>query len=169
MQRLFRSILVSAPLLVVQTAFASPEFPSVIESELAMSCPPSCVVCHTTDPGQDGTAEQPLAFTLVGLGLAAADEGSLKDALAQLGAADSDDDGFTDVAELQAQIPSSPNDPALTPNAPGGGVCDAQINYGCGATIASRAPSRPNWVWLGLALAGALGIAARRRSGRAPR
>lgn len=155
--------------LLAPSALASPSYPSVMEQQLEMSCPARCLVCHTTDPGEAGTASQDFAATLKGFGLEQKDDDSLKDALAQLEAnpADSDGDGANDIVELRADPPSDPNNAMEGPLSSGRvGVCDAVTNYGCGASIAgvgTRSPlgtSNPvKWVWVALAVTlGALGL-----------
>jgi len=155
--------------LLAPSVLASPSYPSVMEQELEMSCPPRCLACHTTDPGEAGTANQAFAATLKGFGLKQDDDDSLKDALDELQAStpDSDGDGANDVAELRADPPSDPNDNKETPLTSGRvGICDAVTNYGCGASVAgagSRFPlgagNAANLVWIGLGLTlGLLGL-----------
>jgi hypothetical protein len=155
--------------LLAPSALASPSYPSVMEQELEMSCPPRCLVCHTTDPGEAGTASQEFASTLKSFGLEQKDDDSLKDALAQLQAnpTDSDGDGANDIAELRADPPSDPNNAMESPLSTGRvGICDAVTNYGCGASIAgagSRSPlgtsNSAKLAWIALAFTlGALGM-----------
>lgn len=142
-----------AALLFGEQAFSSEEYPTVLNDQLEMTCLPTCLVCHTTLPGEEGSATKPFATGLRSFGLVASDEDSLKDALKQMIAtgADSDEDGFTDQAELTAELPSDPNDVVVTPIAPGEGMCAGEVKYGCGAQIAHRSlPGRSGWVTLSL-------------------
>jgi len=151
--------------LFAPSAFGSPSYPSVMEQELGMVCPARCLACHTTDPGEAGTASQDFALTLRGFGLEQDNDDSLKDALKQLEASSSDSDGdkSLDVVELRADPPSDPNNSQETPlTSERVGICDAETNYGCGASIAgvgSRLPLRTHTpaqlAWVVLALAGA--------------
>lgn len=147
----FVGVLFSAP-----SALASPSFPSVTQEELDMVCPPQCTLCHTTDPGESGTASKDFAATLKSFGLREKDDDSLRDALEELELInpDTDEDGSRDVAELKADPPSDPNSDQETATSPGRvGICDAEFNYGCGASVASLrggAPRTLGWTWLGL-------------------
>ncbi len=115
-------------------AAASPEYPEVVQSELSMTCPPPCTICHATNNGGLGTVlledgGKPFGDAMINVGdLEADDVDLLKQALATLEADDhdSDGDGVSDIAALRADI-----DPNV-----GGNVCGAR--YGCGATIAKR-------------------------------
>jgi len=154
MYRFLNKVLLVSCFLLARPAGASPVFPTELRDELSMACLPTCKVCHTTDPGEEGTASRPFAATLVGLGLEAKDEESLHDAIAALGTSDSDKDGDSDIAELTNDPPTDPNDPMATIAMPGVGMCDAEVNYGCGAHVAgfpSRSAPSP-WVTTGLLL-----------------
>ncbi len=133
---------------------ASPEYPTIIQAELEMECPPVCTTCHTVDPGVSGTASRPFAQTLKGFGLVEQDEDSLVDALEEMRATatDSDADSFTDESELLSSPPSDPNDGGATPSMPGTGICDAQVNYGCGASISKSTSRDFETSWSSLAL-----------------
>lgn len=138
------SVLVAAP------AQASPVFPSVVQKEYDMPCPPSCTLCHATDPGQAGNFIKPFAIMAVvpaaGGGLAG-DESKLKAALAKIKAdgTDTDKDGTADAAELaEGNDPNKPGDSRL---------CGP--SYGCGAHIA-KAPAKNGGAWVLAACAAAL-------------
>ncbi len=86
-------------------AFASASFPPTIQAELALASAPPCTLCHRNDVGGIGTVVTPFGRTLMNrLGVAAANVGSLKAALAADKAQnlDSDGDGISDIDELQA-------------------------------------------------------------------
>lgn len=64
------SIAIAATLgLAATQASASPEFPAALSKAAEMKCVPQCTVCHTTNPGQSGTARQPFAIAMIGHGL----------------------------------------------------------------------------------------------------
>jgi len=159
-----------AALLFGNQAFSSEEYPSVLQEELDMACPPTCLVCHTTQPGEEGSASKAFATSLKGFGLKAENEDSLRSALEDLimAGTDSDDDGAADQVELASEPPSDPNDALLTPTAPGEGMCAAEVKYGCGAQIAHNSlPGRSGWVTLGLLLSLATAARVLRRRGHA--
>lgn len=81
---------------------ATPRFPEVLASHLALAIPPECSLCHTGTPGRNN-ATTTLGKTLRSRGLSAYDEASLRTALDALAAEkkDSDGDGIPDVEELQ--------------------------------------------------------------------
>lgn len=113
------SIVVSAP------AHASQVFPGVLQEEADMPCVPTCLVCHTTNPGEATTwAKPPFTTTLQGQGLKKQDEESLRTA-------------FRNYVALAATNPTVA--PALAalkrgedPANPGTSVCGPI--YGCGGS-----------------------------------
>jgi hypothetical protein len=159
----------------VGIAQASPEFPAELKEVAGMDCKPACTICHTTNPGSSGTAEQPFAITMSELGLNPGDTDSVRTAFEELqrlssgnsgmgGAGpgiDSDGDGTSDVDELTA-------DGASDPSARGvGAPCAAEILYGCSA-VEEPAPrdSDSHLVWTLLIFALGLGLWVRRLSVR---
>lgn len=137
-------------LLCAAPAAASQVFPSVVQEEYDMPCPPSCTLCHATDPGQAGNFVKPFAIMAVvpnaGGGLAG-DEKKLKAALAKIKEArtDTDSDGTPDFEELaEGNDPNKPGDSRLCGPA-----------YGCGAHIA-KAPAKNGEAWVLAACAAAL-------------
>ncbi|HET7544363.1 MAG TPA: thrombospondin type 3 repeat-containing protein [Polyangiaceae bacterium] len=100
--------LVAACLLTAsRPAAASIEYPTLVESQwnakkLPVTGADGCPLCHTTDPGRLGTANQKFALTLKGFGLTSNDDRALKSALdrAKANATDSDGDGFSDYEEI---------------------------------------------------------------------
>ncbi len=138
--------------LVAGPAQASPAFPSVVQKEYDMPCPPSCTLCHATDPGQAGNFIKPFALSAVvpraGGGLAG-DESKLEVALekikTEMPRVDTDKDGTPDSDELsEGNDPNKPGDERLCGPA-----------YGCGAHIA-KAPAKNGGAWVLAVTAAAL-------------
>ncbi|MGE3668755.1 MAG: hypothetical protein AB7K71_03820 [Polyangiaceae bacterium] len=122
---------------VSASAAASPQYPGIIQSELSMSCPPPCTICHETNNGGLNTVVTAFGTAMVDEGeLEYDDDAALRAALATLDGSmhDSDGDGVSDIDALRADI-----DPNV-----GGNVCGPK--YGCGATIAKR-KSLPGEPW----------------------
>lgn len=149
---------VSAP------AQASQTYPSVIAEEFDMPCAPTCTLCHSTNPGQSGTAVsgqlfgQALAFS----GVSGMNEDSLRTALAKIKAGTADTlplrmpDGMPDSADVDGDGIGAYDElkEGNDPNKPG----DARLcgpEYGCGAHIA-KAPAKNGGAWVLAASAAAL-------------
>lgn len=83
---------------------ASPTFPAVLESDLGLSTPPDCSLCHAGGATGSGTATTPFATAMRNRGMVAGNTQSVSAALQQLETdqVDSDGDGATDVDELRA-------------------------------------------------------------------
>ena len=124
-----------------KAARAESEFPSRIESDLGLSYQVPCSVCHLKENTGAATARTPFALSLKARDFT--DGGSLSAALARLKADDfdSDGDGVSDVAELQAGT-----DPNSAANA--SIINDEEPGYGCGG-------SAPHGRSMGQALLGA--------------
>lgn len=146
-----------AAFLATSVAQASPNYPATIQDTLAMPCAPTCELCHLTAIGRGGNATQPFALAMVDAGLAPGDPDLLASLLTSLSAnpdaPDSDADGVTDVAELEAEAPTDPND------ATGASICGGGAEYGCGVAEGRSFFGAP----LLLGMLGALGLVARRR------
>jgi len=135
-------------------ARATPEYPSVIDATLGVSCgPPAarCLICHTTARGGEGTAEQPFVRHLRLFNFNHGhDPASLRNALNRLDELyDSDEDGEPDKQELRGCGNPSGDDLGSGPT------------YGCdGAQLAppaaSAAGQNPALAALALALAALL-------------
>jgi len=96
--------------LAASTAVASPSYPMAIASELDLPCTPECTLCHTRSTGGFATVNTPFGLTVrMQHGLTCCDPQLLANVLDEIHEAetDSDDDGASDVAELQAL--TSPN------------------------------------------------------------
>ncbi len=145
-----RLLALFAILLVPATASATPNFPGVVQSHLALDAPPDCSLCHVGTPGR-GTVNTPFGTTIRSRGAQAYDESSLQTALDALKAEkkDSDGDGTGDIDELLA---------GADPNA-GAGQETVIPDYGCAVTHAPTSPTLPAAALL-LAL---VSIPARRR------
>jgi hypothetical protein len=111
-------------------AQAKPEFPSEIQSDpdLDVTYQVPCSVCHIKDNTGSSTPITPFARALRARGLSG-DNASVRTSLAQLKAdgVDSDGDGVTDVAELNAGT-----DPNSSANA--SLISDQEPGYGCGGS-----------------------------------
>ncbi len=108
-------------------AHAEEEFPSIVGTDLGLTYQVPCSVCHLAENTGAPTARTPFALSLKARGFA--DRGSLTEALDRLKADhfDSDGDGVSDVAELQAGTDlNSPADANLM-NA-------SEPGYGCGGS-----------------------------------
>ena len=162
-----------AQCLWVGSAEAYAEFPSAMRAHLDMSCTPSCSVCHTVDPGSQGTATKPFADALRAAGTGFPGGGEPEDVEEALdalpGNTNSDGDDQFDLEELRSTPATDPN--VGTPGAAGLGpsICAAVVEYGCGAHMASRpsssVPGGP-WGWGFLGLGIGLILMARRHSRR---
>jgi MYXO-CTERM domain-containing protein len=131
-------------LLASATASATPSFPSVLKSELALAADPSCNACHVGVFAR-GTVTTPLGKALTSRGMVAYDEAKLKAAIAAL---------------LAARDPSIL---ALKGGEPSDVVAP---EYGCACAVAG-APSRTPFA--GGAAALVVGIAALMRGRRGRR
>ena len=88
-------------------AAASIEYPALVKSywgvkKLPVSGADGCPLCHTTDPGMLGTANQKFAITLKSFGLQQMNDNALRAALDKNKSkmTDSDGDGYSDYEEL---------------------------------------------------------------------
>jgi hypothetical protein len=136
------------------SARATPEYPSVIDAKLGVSCGEPrkrCLICHTTARGGQGTAEQPFVRNLkLEDGHRPAALIAALDALLLDGERDSDDDGEFDEEELRSCGNPSGDDLG-------------NVVYGCdGAQLAPPASPSPVLACLALGLA-ALLVRSRRR------
>jgi hypothetical protein len=130
-------------------AEASQAFPSTVQAEYDMPCAPTCTLCHTTNPGQAGTAAfgQLFGKLVFANGALPTNVDSLKKALAaiKLNKVDSDGNMTPDFEELaEGEDPNKPGEARL---------CGP--NYGCGAHIA-KAPAKNGGAWVLAACAAAL-------------
>jgi hypothetical protein len=145
----------------VNAASASPEFPAELQSVVEMDCRPACTVCHTSNPGTNGTATQPFALSMKEAGLKAADVDSVAVAYNALPEdVDSDGDGSTDQEELTRGGVSDPNvdDPATDLD---GSPCAAEVRYGC-SSHAAQPPLSSHLGWVFLIALGGLTVFGRR-------
>lgn len=117
-------------------AYATPEYPPVLDAVSNTSCgepAARCLICHTTARGGQGTAEQLFALELRKLGLNHGhDPNLLRSVLARLSdATDSDKDGLPDKLELSEC------------GNPSGDDLQGGPEYGCdGAQLAPHAAAR---------------------------
>jgi hypothetical protein len=124
---------VSLATLAAAPAQASPDYPAELRKAAALSCVPQCIVCHTTNPGESGTALQPFSLAMRQKGLLPGSPATLSVAYEAL-KADPNPDYVAMIERLESGY--NPNyDPAL-----GQLLCGP--TYGCGAHIA-KAPPKP--------------------------
>src|SRR6185436_18970657 len=85
-------------LLRSNAAHATPDFPSVIATKLALKGEPPCVLCHATELGEKNTVTRPFGKRVFGYGLRSFDVATLGSLLDQMRDAgdDSDHDGKSD-------------------------------------------------------------------------
>jgi hypothetical protein len=91
--------------LAASTAFASPSYPAAIASELDLPCEPACTLCHTRATGGFATVNTPFGLTVrMDHGLVCCDASLVSEVLDELREmeTDSDADGTSDIAELEA-------------------------------------------------------------------
>lgn len=132
-----------------RTAHATPSFPDVIASHLALAEAPACSLCHAGQPAR-GTVTTPFGTTARSRGLVAYDEASLRLALDAIAGAkkDSDGDGAADIDELKS---------GEDPNGAFGD--DAPVpEYGCRFAARAREPSIPLTMIMVITVAAALGL-----------
>src|SRR5450432_2653577 len=98
---------VASLLMISRPAAASIEYPGLVKNywdvkKLPVTGADGCALCHTTDPGMLGTANQKFALTLKNFGLQSLNDNALKAALdkSKSKMSDSDGDGSSDYEEL---------------------------------------------------------------------
>ena len=111
-----------ALMLVARSAFATDEFPGLIQERYTLKLEPACTICHMSVLGGAGTATKPFALLMVKRGLKPANDPSLKAALSAL------------EAENSPAIPALKA--GLDPNSVLGGGGGPE--YGCVGSIAGR-------------------------------
>jgi hypothetical protein len=118
-------------------------FPGELQTAAGLQCAPSCIACHTTNPGQAGTAKKRF-----GIKMAAAIATGVGPAWEKLVMAAEGGDAESQelVTAIRAGIDADT----------GANLCGVQ--YGCGARIAKDEP-RDDWSGL-LFVAGAMGLGA---------
>lgn len=150
----------SSALFVSNSALASDVFPGAVRDTLEMPCLPSCLLCHTVNPGMSGLTDQPFTLAMTGnAGLPNPGETAwVERGLAALGATDSDEDGMSDLDELKA---------GRDPNVKGAGdICAPDVHYGCGAASVAT-PASGGWSGAAWFVLGGLVLAAGARARRA--
>jgi hypothetical protein len=137
---------IAAAVLAPIPAHASEVFPGAIQEAAGLSCAPSCLLCHTSNPGSITTyMGKPFGAAMAKNGAAPQNTASLKEAYTKYAA---DTANATGVNRLMSGL-----DPDY-----GSPLCDLPT-YGCGAHVAKEAPpkdfSAPLWV-IGAVVAGGL-------------
>src|SRR5687767_8066338 len=112
----------------VSLAHAEEEFPGALTDAADMECVPTCLMCHTNNPGTIGTYTKPLGSGLIGTG-------KLKPGAADI-------DAFNAAWATYAGVPANEANVALIKRGiePGAmqDVCGPK--YGCGASFARATP-----------------------------
>jgi hypothetical protein len=136
-------------------AWATPNFPGAIQTDLAAVAAPSCSVCHANGVTGRGTVTTNFGAAMMARGMVAYDETALKTALDQMTAdrVDSNGDGIIDTDALKQ---------GLDPNAGGTSTVESPT-YGCAV---GRAPGPAAAALALLLVLGAALAAARRRARR---
>jgi len=133
--------------MVSRPAAASIDYPALVKSYWGVKTLPvtgadGCPLCHTTDPGMLGTANQKFALTLKSFGLQPLNDNALKAALDENKSkmTDSDGDGYSDYEELvvYGTNPDNANDHP-TPM-PMGTVGSGTGNSSAGSSSSSSSP-----------------------------
>jgi len=174
--RLFATVCLAAG-----TTFASPEYPSVVEDTVKMTCTPDCSLCHTSNPRGGGSlADQPFRKNTLQASAGGITGGSntaqliksLNAAMIATPPPDADADGVPDFEELkQKQVHPEFGQETTNPNvaegasAPSADICPPEPVYGCGAMhVAPKPHVHGDYLLLGLLAAGLLTLAAWRRT-----
>jgi MYXO-CTERM domain-containing protein len=148
-------LVASAVALSAPAAEASQQFPGVLLEVADMPCVPTCLVCHTTNPGQAGMFK-PLAVNLFVAGAKKQDEESLRKAFAAYAATAATMPGVTDVLAALKR--------GEDPQSPGTSVCGA--TYGCGARVAKTPPTDRSAIGFAVAAVAAAALLRRRKPAR---
>jgi MYXO-CTERM domain-containing protein len=150
----------AAVTLLPRMAFATPDFPAAMATDLGVACAPQCTVCHTTNSGGAGTVTQPFGRQMQIYGLVKYDQASLASALQQMTSnnIDSNCNGTIDTDELKAC-----QDPNANVQCDGGtGNLGDVVIYGCDASPAG--PGSAAAAIAALLLGGMLARRIRRRA-----
>jgi hypothetical protein len=139
---------------------ASPNYPDVVKEVAGSSCAPTCLLCHSTNPGKAGSVITPGQGTLFaktdvnsvmlrpGIAPAQSDDTiravfiRMRDGDATSVPTDADGDGESDFAELAKDVNPNPGNEEL-----------CEIQYGCGARVAPTAPNRHFAIFSSVAIA----------------
>jgi MYXO-CTERM domain-containing protein len=156
---------------VAGLASASPNYPDVVKEVAGSSCAPTCLLCHSTNPGKAGSVISPGQGTLFaktdvnstmlrpGIAPAQSDDAiraafiRMRDGDATTAPTDADGDGESDFAELAKDVNPNPGNEEL-----------CEIQYGCGARVAPTGPNRGFAIFSSVAVAlGLIGLTLRAR------
>lgn len=126
-------------LVVASQAWATDNFPAVIQAKYGLAAPPDCSLCHVNGIVGAGTVNTPFGRSMRMEGLLPSDEATLQTALDALEASSKDSDGDTlpDIAELKGGTNPNVKDTVGVD----GGVTQEPVKmlppvrFGCGADV----------------------------------
>lgn len=133
MRALFFSVLAVMSVLP-RLAFGVQTYPEEIKAHLVLNFDPPCTLCHATNEGGLGTVVTLFGKSMMGEGLTT-NFSSLDTALERMATdnVDSNGDGTSDIDQLKR---------SLDPNTGARYTSTGPQQYGCGARVATRPPSR---------------------------
>lgn len=135
----FGVALAAALSFIATGAFATDDFPLVIQTKLSLKNAPDCLLCHNNEQGGLGTVTTPVGSWFYGNGLRAYNESTLTFLISksEMTGQDSDGDGVPDMTELREG--TDPNVPNLADG--GVGQTETPLTLKTGCAIGGESPS----------------------------